>query len=78
MYPLDGGRIVKGILHIFLGKMKAEKYTNCISFVTLILITCFCLTGCSYIELNDLAIACVVKSYSCATLVAKKLASSIN
>lgn len=39
MYPLDGGRIVKGILHIFLGKMKAEKYTNCISFVTLILIT---------------------------------------
>ena len=28
--------------------------------------------------LNDFAIACVVKSYSCATLVAKKLASSIN
>ena len=25
--------------------------------ITLILITCFCLTGCSYIELNDLAIA---------------------
>lgn len=39
IYPLDGGRIVKGILHIFLGKRKAETYTNRISFVTLILFT---------------------------------------
>ncbi len=39
IYPLDGGRIVKGILHIFLGKRKAETYANRISFVTLILVT---------------------------------------
>jgi stage IV sporulation protein FB len=39
IYPLDGGRIIKGILHICLGKRKAEKYTNYISFVTLILVT---------------------------------------
>lgn len=39
IYPLDGGRIIKGILHIFLGKMKAERYGNYISFVTLILVT---------------------------------------
>lgn len=39
IYPLDGGRVIKGILHIFLGKMKAEKYCNHISFVTLIIIT---------------------------------------
>ena len=39
IYPLDGGRIVKGILHIFFGKMKAEKYTNRLSFATLMLIT---------------------------------------
>lgn len=39
IYPLDGGRIVKGILHIFLGKRKAEKYSNRISFVFLIMIT---------------------------------------
>ncbi len=39
IYPLDGGRIIKGILHIYLGKIKAEKYSNCISFVTLILVT---------------------------------------
>ncbi len=39
IYPLDGGRVIKGILHIFFGRMKAEKYTNYISFVVLIIIT---------------------------------------
>ena len=39
IYPLDGGRVIKGILHIFLGKMKAERYCNHISFITLIIIT---------------------------------------
>ena len=37
--PLDGGRILKGILHIIFGKRKAEKYINNISFVCLIIIT---------------------------------------
>lgn len=39
IYPLDGGRILKGVLHIFFGKRKAETYVNRISFVTLILVT---------------------------------------
>lgn len=39
IYPLDGGRVLKGILHMFFGKMKAEKYINYISFVTLIIVT---------------------------------------
>lgn len=39
IYPLDGGRIIKGILHIFLGKVKAERYSNHISFITLIIVT---------------------------------------
>lgn len=39
IYPLDGGRIIKGILHIFLGKAKSEKYINHISFITLIILT---------------------------------------
>lgn len=39
IYPLDGGRVIKGILHICLGKVKAEKYTNHISFVTLLVVT---------------------------------------
>lgn len=39
IYPLDGGRMIKGILHIFLGKIKAEKYTNRLSFVMLMMVT---------------------------------------
>ena len=39
MYPLDGGRILKGLLHILVGKRNAERYTNYISFITLILVT---------------------------------------
>ncbi len=39
IYPLDGGRIVKSILHITYGKRKSEKYINNISFVTLLIIT---------------------------------------
>lgn len=39
IYPLDGGRVIKGLLHIFLGKRKAERYVNSISFVTLLVLT---------------------------------------
>lgn len=39
IYPLDGGRILKGILHINLGKRKSEKYINTIAFATIIIIT---------------------------------------
>ena len=39
MYPLDGGRIVKSLIYLFLGKKKAEKYTNIISFIFLIIVT---------------------------------------
>ena len=39
IYPLDGGRILKGILHIIFGKRKAEKCTNIISNITTIVIT---------------------------------------
>lgn len=39
IYPLDGGRIIKGVLHIFIGKDKANNYINDISFVTLIILT---------------------------------------
>ncbi len=39
IYPLDGGRILKSILHIICGKNKAEKYINNISFIMLMLIT---------------------------------------
>lgn len=39
IYPLDGGRVVKSILHIFIGKMKSEKIINDISIITTIFLT---------------------------------------
>ena len=39
IYPLDGGRIIKSILHILYGKRNSEKYINNISFVVLIILT---------------------------------------
>ena len=38
-YPLDGGRILKSILHILVGKRQSEKYINNISFVLLLFLT---------------------------------------
>lgn len=39
VYPLDGGRILKQIIHILKGKEKAEKNINDISIVTTIILT---------------------------------------
>lgn len=39
IYPLDGGRILKGILYINSGKKKAEKYINDISNIAVIVVT---------------------------------------
>lgn len=39
IYPLDGGRIIKCIIHICKGLKKSYKYTNLISNINLIIIT---------------------------------------
>ena len=39
IYPLDGGRVLKGILHIIYGKWKAKKLINDISFAITIILT---------------------------------------
>ena len=39
IYPLDGGRIIKGILHIYFGKQKSEEIINDISMIFTIFIT---------------------------------------
>ena len=41
VYPLDGGRILEGMLHITLGREKSKKITYIISNVAIILITIF-------------------------------------
>ena len=39
IYPLDGGRILRGILNVFLGRIKAEDYSNKISKIVIIILT---------------------------------------
>lgn len=50
IYPLDGGRIIKNILHIIVGLKKSYQYTNQISKVTICLITAICSIAILYIR----------------------------
>ena len=57
VYPLDGGRILKGILHINLGKRKSEKYINNISKITVMIITA--ISSILILYLQNIAIAII-------------------
>jgi len=50
IYPLDGGRIVKNILHIIVGLQKSYEYTNQISKITICLLTAICSIAILYIR----------------------------
>lgn len=50
IYPLDGGRILKGIFYIMFGKRKAEKYINYISLTSVFILTAFASILILYIE----------------------------
>ena len=50
VYPMDGGRILKGILHIFLGKKKSLEYIHKISFFVIIIITIIASIGILYLK----------------------------
>lgn len=52
--PLDGGRILKGILHINFGRNKAERYTCNISFAFLLILTA--ISSISILYLKNIAI----------------------
>ena len=39
IYPLDGGRILKSILHICCGKKDGGKYINAVSYITVVILT---------------------------------------
>lgn len=41
IYPLDGGRILKNLLHIFVGLDNTYSYTNLISNISIIILTFF-------------------------------------
>lgn len=58
IYPLDGGRILKGIIYIFNGKHTAEKYIYRISYITLIMITI--ISSIAILYLKNIAIFLVI------------------
>ena len=42
IYPMDGGRILKGILHILYGRKEAYDYIHTISYFTICFLTICC------------------------------------
>lgn len=50
IYPLDGGRILKSILHIYFGRRKSEKYINIISKITVCILTLISSISILYIQ----------------------------
>lgn len=50
IYPLDGGRILKGILHIVFGNWKSKKYISEISIIFMILLTAISSIGIYYFQ----------------------------
>ena len=57
IYPLDGGRILKEILHINFGIQKSEFYTNIISKITVTIITI--LSSVLILYIHNIAIALI-------------------
>lgn len=85
IYPLDGGRIIKGIFHIIFGKRNAEKYMNYISLISVIIFTAFSSILILYIEnisifLISLFLLCIViqenKKYKKREAIYKKILES--
>ena len=50
IYPLDGGRILKEIIHIFEGSIKSKKYIRRVSKAIIILITMLASVGIMYLK----------------------------
>lgn len=59
IYPLDGGRIIKVLLHIKNGEIKAEKISNKISYITIILVTIFCSITVYYFQNFAIFLICI-------------------
>ena len=58
IYPLDGGRIIKNVLEIFINRKNSIKYTNYISNFTVCIITAIASIGVLY--LKNIAILLVI------------------
>lgn len=60
IYPLDGGRIIKGILHIIFGSEKSEYLINKISKVTIIILTIISSIAVFYYKNIAIFLACIL------------------
>ena len=58
IYPLDGGRVLKGIIYLYKGKYKAEESINTISYITLIILTA--ISSIAILYLKNIAIFLVI------------------
>lgn len=59
LYPLDGGRIIKGILHIELGREKSEYIIRNISRVTIIVLTIISSVAVYYFKNIAIFLVCI-------------------
>ena len=59
IYPLDGGRIIRGILHIKFGKRKSEKYTNIISLISVVIF--YSLASILILYIENISIFIIIK-----------------
>lgn len=50
IYPLDGGRVIKNILHMIVGLQNSYEYTNQISKITVCILTAICSIAILYIK----------------------------
>lgn len=58
IFPLDGGRILKSIIHIFKGNMKAKEYTNVTANITIIILTI--ITSITILYLHNISILIIL------------------
>ena len=58
IYPLDGGRVLKGIIYLYKGKYKAEECINSISYITLIILTA--ISSIAILYLKNIAIFLII------------------
>ena len=63
IYPMDGGRILKGVLHIIFGENRANNYIHKISFFIIILITSIASIGVLYFRNLSIFIAIIYLWY---------------
>lgn len=59
LYPLDGGRIIKGILHINIGNKKSKIVMNIISNVTMTILTIISSVSIFYFENISIFLICI-------------------